>query len=259
VKIVYMEELGEKDSGGPGVLGKRALVMGGTGGIGRELARLLFSLGADIVVHGRSEARIKGCLRAFAAEFPGSPSRASGLAYEFSSGNWIDFPALREDFPAIDILIPAFGPFLQKPLAETLPGDWFHMAALNLALPGALVSAVLPGMLRRGYGRILLLGGTKTDEIRGFSTNPAYAAAKTGLGVLSKSVAMAAAGRDVFCLTVCPGYVDTEYLDEATRERLRARSPGEKLMSPAAFAQDALFLALSGAENGSIRRMDGGL
>jgi NAD(P)-dependent dehydrogenase (short-subunit alcohol dehydrogenase family) len=241
--------------------GRLALVLGGTGGIGRELARLLFGMGADLLLHGRAEARIEACVRAFSAEFPQSPATVSGLAYDFDSGDWRDFPLLSGDFPPIDILIPAFGPFIQKPLAETRPSDWLKMAILDLALPGALVSACLPGMLAAGYGRILLLGGTKTDEIRGFTTNPAYAAAKTGLGVIAKSVAMAAGARDLSCVVVCPGFVDTEYLDGPTRARLRALSPSGRLMDPRSFAQEALSLALAGAGagNGAIRRVDGGL
>jgi NAD(P)-dependent dehydrogenase (short-subunit alcohol dehydrogenase family) len=104
----------------------------------------------------------------------------------------------------IDILAVALGPFLRASLAETGAADWERLALLDLALPGALASALLPAMAARGWGRILLFGGTRTDGIRAYSSNAAYAAAKTGLGVLAKSLAVEGAPAGVGCVLVCP-------------------------------------------------------
>ena len=68
--------------------------------------------------------------------------------------------------------------------------EWLTQSYANFAFPGMLVSAVLPHMCASGWGRILLFGGTRTDSVRGFRTNAAYAAAKTGLSSLVKSVAL---------------------------------------------------------------------
>jgi NAD(P)-dependent dehydrogenase (short-subunit alcohol dehydrogenase family) len=116
-------------------------------------------------------------------------------------------------------------------------------------------------MSARGWGRILLLGGTRTDAIRAYSTNAAYAAAKTGLAVLAKSLAAEGAGRGVACVLACPGLVETEYLGEREREDLRGRAPGGRLADPAELA--AAALGLLSAEpciaSGAVLSLDGGL
>jgi len=161
----------------------------------------------------------------------------------------------------IDILAVAFGPFLRKSLAETGVEDWERLAILDLALPGALASALLPGMAERGWGRILLFGGTRTDGIRAYSTNAAYAAAKTGLAVLAKSLAVEGASRGVGCVLVCPGLVDTEYLTDRERAAQRARAPGGRLQEPREVADAAVGLIAADPclASGSVVSLDGGL
>jgi 3-oxoacyl-[acyl-carrier protein] reductase len=161
----------------------------------------------------------------------------------------------------IDILAVAFGPFLRASLAETSAADWQRLALLDLALPGALCSALLPGMAARGWGRILLFGGSRTDSIRAFSSNAAYAAAKTALAVLAKSLAAEGAPRGVACLLACPGLTDTEYLGGAEREALRARAPGGRLLeaSEVAAAAVELLAAEPCVASGALLALDGGL
>ena len=155
----------------------------------------------------------------------------------------------------------ALGPFLRKSLADTSAADWERVALLDLALPGALASALLPAMAARGWGRILLFGGTRTDGIRSYSSNAAYAAAKTGLAVLAKSLAAEGAPDGVGCVLVCPGFVDTEYLDEGERIALRRRSPRGRLVSPGEVARAAIGLLAADPciASGSIVTLDGGL
>mgnify|MGYP000918751515 CR=1 FL=1 len=128
----------------------------------------------------------------------------------------------------------------------------------NLVFPGILVSAVLPHMADRGWGRILLLGGTRTDIVRGFRTNAAYAAAKTGLSSLVKSVALDYASRGITCNAICPGFVDTEYMDDAERETQASKNPDGKLVSVGEIADSALFLLEKSVYNGTILPVDKG-
>ena len=161
----------------------------------------------------------------------------------------------------IDILVVAFGPFLRKSLAETAVSDWERLSLLDLALPGALSSALFPAMAERGWGRILLFGGTRTDGIRAYSSNAAYAAAKTGLAVLAKSLAVQGAPKGVGALFVCPGLVDTEYLGDEERETLRLRAPAGRLLKPGEVAEPALDLLAAEpcAASGAVLCIDGGL
>lgn len=153
-----------------------------------------------------------------------------------------DFLAAIEPFGDFDILVVAFGPFVRKSFAAYDTSDWEKMALLNLALPGALASRYFPAMRDRGFGRMLFFGGTRTDAVRGFTSNAAYAAAKTGLGVLAKSIAIEGAARNVAALVICPGLVRTEYIGPDEAASLARMAPGGRLSSPADVAATALDL-----------------
>lgn len=161
----------------------------------------------------------------------------------------------------IDILAVAFGPFLRKSLSATSAADWETLALLDLALPGALASALFPSMAERGWGRILLFGGTRTDGIRAYSTNAAYAAAKTGLAVLAKSLAAEGSGHGVGAVLVCPGLVETEYLSDHERRAQAAVAPGGHLLSPGQVARAAVGLLAEDPclASGAAVTLDGGL
>jgi NAD(P)-dependent dehydrogenase (short-subunit alcohol dehydrogenase family) len=240
--------------------GRRALVVGGSGGIGAALAFELGKRGAALIVHGGSSRerldRVLGGLRSggvdatgFLMKLEASPASIDGLVAALPS------------LGPIDILAVAFGPFVRKSLAETGAADWESLALLDLALPGALASALLPDMARRGWGRMLFIGGSRTDGIRSYSTNAAYAAAKTGLGVLVKSLAVEGAGNGVGSVLVCPGLVETEYLGEEAKAALREKAPGKRLFQAGEAAKAAvdLIAAQPCIASGSIVSLDGGL
>ena len=251
---------GESRGGARSLRGRRALVIGGTGGIGRALSLELGAGGAHVIAHGgSSRERLDSTLAALER----SGSSAEGFLLELEGGPG-SVALLIDRLPSlgsIDILALSFGPFLRKSLARTSAAEWERLALLDLALPGALSSALLPGMLDRGWGRILLLGGSRTDGIRAYSSNAAYAAAKTGLAVLAKSLAAEGAGRNVACVLVCPGLVDTEYLDEAERAGLRRRAPGGRLAMPEELARAAIGLLAADPclASGAVVSLDGGL
>lgn len=215
----------------PSILkGKRALVVGGSGELGggfqgfwhSEELRFLFKalMKTKWQVSWKKLKKMGGLPKAIVHAIDSVP----------------EFCRFLKGFGDFDIVISAYGPFLQKPLALYTPQDWEHLVGHNLTLPGALVSLYLSGMLQRHFGRFLFFGGTRTDALLTYKTNAAYASAKAGLNVLVKS--LAAEGRDlnVASLLVCPGLVDTEYLDDAAREALLAKAPGVSL-----FLQEQLL------------------
>ena len=233
--------------------GKTALVLGGTGGIGRFISRGLARRGAAVTVIGSSSARLQRTLDELAVEGAG----ARGFALNLDADT-----AVREVLArcgATDILVCAFGPFLRKPLAETLPEDWRRLVTLNLILPGSLVSAYLAGMIERRWGRILLFGGSNTESIRGWTTTAPYSAAKTALGPLAKSVAKNAAAVGVTCNVLCPGLTDTEYLDENARRYNREHAPTGKPLAPEEVAAFALEILANPNLNGAVLPLDNGL
>jgi 3-oxoacyl-[acyl-carrier protein] reductase len=234
--------------------GRKALVIGGSGGIGREMALALAERGARLAVHGgNSRERLEGTLgviRALGGEAEGflCPADVPGAAERIMARA-----------PDPDILVCAWGPFKRGALETLDVHFWETMVFCNLAFPGAIVSLALCGMMKRGWGRILLFGGTNTDTIRGFTSTAAYSAAKTALGVIAKSAAKTAGKRGVTCNVICPGLTDTEYLDEEARAYNRERSPLGKALSPAEIALGALGILENPAINGAVVPVDQGL
>lgn len=261
--------------------GKRALVLGGSGGLGRAVSLDLAARGASVIVHGRTASRVNAVVEAIRANgglatacildvevlqpFSSLKEAFAKACFSFDRNNLADedresyIPA-KFSFPPLDILVAAFGPFVYKSLSEHTLEDWYRTSLFDLALPGALVSEVYPGMCSRGFGRILLFGGTRTDAIRGYWYNAAYASAKTGLGVLAKSIALEGADHNVASVLVCPGLVDTEYLSPETRASLAATAPAGRLENPEQIAEIALGLLDSDPciASGAIISLDNG-
>lgn len=234
--------------------GRRALVVGGSGGLGRFVALSLAEAGAAVTVHGGSSRerldRTLGELEAAGAE-------ADGFLLPLAGPR--DAAALFRKVPDADLVACSWGPFIRAGLARTGPEDWERMALGNLAFPGALASAYVGRMAAGGFGRFLFFGGTATDAPRGYATTAAYSAAKAGIAVLVKSIAVEFADAGVSAAAVCPGFVDTEYLDDAGRAALRKGAPGGRLLDPREIAALAVALMISDAANGSVVALDAGL
>ena len=236
--------------------GRRALIVGGSGGIGRGLARALALRGAELfLLGGREAGRMESALAELRSLGAGAEGRRIDLDGEIEIAEF-----LPDDSP-FDIFAMAFGPFLQKALSETTAADWERMLRLNLLLPGALASALLPSMVSKRWGRMVFFGGTATDTIRGFRTNAAYAAAKTGLGVLAKSIALQHADDGIAAFVVCPGLVDTEYLGDRERASYSAKSPEGRLVDANAIGETVAELLARDPclVSASVISMDAGL
>jgi 3-oxoacyl-[acyl-carrier protein] reductase len=229
--------------------GKTGLVVGGSGGIGRAVALALGAEGAHLVIHGGHDERK---LRQTADTIRRQGGTAEERLLPVSSS--ADYRLLLAGLSRVDVLVVAFGPFLQARLHDTTHEQWSRLIDLNLTLPGALVSAVLPGMRERGFGRIVLFGGTGTEVVKGYQTNGAYAAAKVGLGVLARSVARQYAGSNVSCNVICPGIVETEYQPPELMERVRRSMPNSTAIQPEEVAEVTICTVCtpSVALNGAI-------
>ena len=246
--------------------GKRALVVGGTGGIGRAVALGLAGRGAAVTITGGSSRdRLNSALAELDALGSG-PGKAKNTGFLCNIGapegvlqeKAVPF-ILEQAGSPLDILVLAWGPFKKGSLQETKSENWRLLVENNLIFPGIMISSVLDGMINRGWGRILLFGGTKTAEIRGFSDTAAYSAAKTALWVLAKSAAKSAGKAGVSCNVICPGLTDTEYTDPEILAWYRKNSPEGKVLTTEEVAHCALGVLENPAINGTIIPVDSGL
>ena len=235
-------------------LDKKALVIGGTGGIGKAVALGLASRGADLYIHGgSSQQRLEDTLKAI-RKFGG---KAEGFLLTIEDPGAAE--EILERFPLPDILICAWGPFKRAPLTEFNRDFWQYMVMANLTFPGLLVSLVLPEMIRNRWGRILLFGGTNTENIRGFISSTPYSAAKTGLGVIAKSVARSTAGYGINCNLICPGLTDTEYLSDDEKRYNKELNPGNKILMPEDIARSCMDILENPNINGALIPVDLGV
>jgi 3-oxoacyl-[acyl-carrier protein] reductase len=244
---------------------RRALVIGGTGGIGRAVALGLAARGADLTIHGGHSAERLESVLAEARREAAAGARIEGFLFPVtapvSKAAEIILVKTAElsGTSAPDILVLAWGPFQRSLLQETKPENWYFLAETNFIFPGILISTLIGGMIIGGWGRILLFGGTNTDTVRGFSTTAAYSAAKTALGVLAKSAAKSAGNAGVTCNVVCPGLTGTEYTEEKEQAYNRGKNPGGKSLFPEDIAAIALSILENPAINGAVIPVDRGI
>ncbi len=227
--------------------GKKALVIGGTGGLGRDCASLLLKAGAKIIITGR---KLPGD-----SDAQGKSTAVPGFIpcdFEKEGLSALEKGSLNKAVKTADILVVAFGPFVRKKIEDTDASDWEKLALFDYALPGLAVSIALPEMIRRGGGSILLFGGTRSESILPRSLTAAYHGAKTGLSVIVRSVAKNYASKGIRCNAVLPGSV-------SSAPAVNAPSSSECFtVSPRAVAEAAISLMANPSMNGVLLNVDKG-
>ncbi|MFG3442379.1 SDR family NAD(P)-dependent oxidoreductase [Nonomuraea sp. NPDC047897] len=192
--------------------GRVAVVTGGAGAIGSAIATDLTALGARVVV---ADVDLRGAERV-AAGLAGGVPLALDLASPESVERFCREAVAGHD---VDVLVHNAGVSVVEPFTESDPAGWDLMWQVNLRGPMLLTKLLLPGMMRRRWGRLVFVS---SDGARaGSGGEGAYAATKAGLFGLAKTLAREAARANVTSNVVCPGPTDTPML-----HRVSAASPG---------------------------------
>ena len=191
-----------------------ALVTGAGRPIGRAVAVALAAECRAVAVHYRknrigAEATARAVLTAGAE---GILVRAD-LTREAEARGGVR--AVEKEFGRLDILVNAVGPFLMKPWTRLTGEDWEAMLRGNLLASFFAMRAALPGMKRRGWGRIVNLGFGRVEQAAAFPTVAAYAAAKSGLLILTRTAAATESGTGVTVNMVSPGLIRGGALPQA--------------------------------------------
>jgi NAD(P)-dependent dehydrogenase (short-subunit alcohol dehydrogenase family) len=235
--------------------GKRALVVGGSGGIGSAITEMLAVEGCELLIHGGHDAEKLERVVVRAREYGVG---ANPILLPLATAD--DGLALLRSVDRVDLLVVSFGPLHEAPLHSTAQSAWRMLVELNLLLPAILVSQVLPAMRENRFGRILLFGGPRTGELRPYRRIGAYAAAKSALASLTKSTALQNAAHNITCNMIAPGYVETEYYNRERIDAIASSLPMGRLVGLDEVARLARLLIAGDGEavNGAIIPIDFG-
>ncbi|MEM8883650.1 MAG: SDR family oxidoreductase [Planctomycetota bacterium] len=249
---------------------KLVLVTGSSTGIGRAIAEAFLGEGARVVLNARSRDRLDALRSELGSE------RVHVVAGDVADG--ASARSIAEQIDAIgplDVLVNNVGIFAVKPFEEITDEEWLRFYDVNVVGNVRMIRAFLPGMLERGYGRILNI--SSEAGVRGFGTMAHYATTKAAQLGLTQSVAALTRGTGVTVNSILPGPTWTdgveEYMkgvaeqqgvtpDEATRDYFRDHEPNsllQRYIQPEEVAQAVVMAAANPAINGSSLRVEGGL
>ena len=238
--------------------GKSALVTGATGGIGAAIAEALHGQGAHVVLSGTREAVLEERAAALG-------DRVSVAAANLADLDSVEGLAKRAEELAgggIDILVNNAGITRDGLLMRMKDDDWDAVLAVNLTAGFRLSRALVRGMMKRRWGRIVGI-----SSIVGATGNPGqtnYAAAKAGMVGFSKALAAEIANRGITVNVVAPGFIDTamtEALTDAQKEKLLAGVPVGRLGTPGDIAAAVVYLSSQEAAyvTGATIHVNGGM
>jgi gluconate 5-dehydrogenase len=221
------------------------------------MAKGLAEAGAKVLLHGRSRSRLAPRV----AELQVAGHAADALCFDMADRAAMQIEA--GNAGAIDILVHNVGERDRRPFAEIAHDDFARLIDVDLTAAHALVRQVLPGMLQRGWGRLILVSSIVGDlAVPGVVS---YATAKGGLAALARALAAEFGPRGITCNALSPGFFATEtnaqLIASPMGERQRERCPVKRWAEPWEIAGAAIFLASPAASfvNGHTLIVDGGV
>ena len=197
--------------------GRVALVTGASRGIGEAIARRLAAEGAIVLAAARSTS----VLDRVVADIAKAGGRARVLELDVSEPSSIEsaMKSALEEHGQIDVLVNNAGIAEDNLILRMSRDAWDRVLMTNLTGAFLLIQAVVKGMVRRRYGRIVNV--TSVVGLMGNAGQANYAAAKAGLVGLTRSVARELGSRNITCNAVAPGFIATAMTDRMTERRGR--------------------------------------
>ena len=237
--------------------GKKVLVTGASGGIGKAIAIELSSNGADLCLTGRNKSELESLQKVIGGN-------CEIIISDLSKSEGIDELAnsAQEKMGQIDILINNAGITRDNLFMRMSEEDWNEVINVNLNSIFKLTKHLIKGMIKRRYGRIINI--TSVIGVAGGAGQSNYSASKAGIIAMSKSLAQEVGSRSVTVNSIAPGFIETnmtaELSDDRKQEILNSISIG-RLGKPDDIAGAVCFLASDKASyiTGQTIHINGGM
>lgn len=248
--------------------GKVALVTGASYGIGFAIASALAKAGAKICFNDRNPDLINKGIEEYAKLGIEAHGYQCDVTDEEAVNNLVK--QIEEEVGTIDILVNNAGIIKRIPMIEMSAADFRQVVDIDLNGPFICAKAVIPGMIKKGHGKIINICSMMSEL--GRETVSAYAAAKGGLKMLTKNIASEYGQYNIQCNGIGPGYIATPQT-APLRERqpdgsrhpfdsfIIAKTPAERWGTAEDLQGPAVFLASHASDfvNGHILYVDGGI
>ncbi len=187
-----------------GLNGKTAVVSGSTAGIGFAIAATLAAEGAQVVINGRTEARVNSAMEQISKRVAGAQLR--GVAADLGTAAGVE--AFLKKVPEADILVNNLGIFEPKPFLEIPDSDWLRFFEVNVLSGVRLSRHFLPGMLKKKWGRVIFISSESAQHIPAEMIH--YGMTKTAQVAIARGIAESVAGTGVTVNSILAGPTASE-------------------------------------------------
>lgn len=243
--------------------GRTALVTGATHGLGMAIARGLAQAGAKIIINDVFPDKLEGAKKQYAAMGIDASAYVLDVTDELAVGQTL--PVIEKENGPIDILVNNAGIIKRIPILEMKADEFREVLDVDLTGPFIMSRAIARGMIERGHGKIINMCSMMSEL--GRDTVSAYASAKGGLKMLTRSMATEWARYNIQANGIGPGYFATEQTapirvgGHPFNEFIIQRTPAGRWGDPEDLAGTAVFLSSAASDfiNGQIIYVDGGI
>ena len=236
------------------------LVTGASRGIGRQVAEILASHGAQVVLASRSEEDVQACAEEISQQGGSAFAVRMDVAVVEEVKEGID--SILDHYGKIDILVNNAGVVRDNLILRMNDEEWRQVLATNLDGVYYVARAVIPSMLRQRYGRVINV--TSVVGQTGNSGQVNYVSSKAGVIGFTKALAREVASRNITVNAVAPGFIETDMtagLTEKIKQDLQKQIPLKRLGTVEDVASSVLFLASkeAGYITGHVLNINGGM